>query len=580
MNKYMVLTVTKQSKTLHSAIFVSLDTKKRVHLRGNLPDLYTNMTIGLCVDGINVTDYELELTEKNIACLNRYGIDVEKYRRTLRAHLRLKEKGVTWYVASLDNTSEDENVYDALPFPEADKVHKEMINNPTDAKRLRALNKETLEIARNTHRKIAYKVDEFLGYFSEAEREGAYQQLMIAMKVLCLKAQDYSFRDGRVWDNEMKRKEDYIFANIRERIETEYNLCTPYEIEQFTRQLREEGYLCEEQIATLGSLDSSAPCIITGGAGVGKTSVIKAIIDCYAKYYGRQHILLVAPTGKASRRLAEKTGLSAMTIHRALRKVPDDSFVFYDEENRLPHRLVIVDESSMIDTALMYDLLCAVNPTSKIIFVGDHNQLYPVGYGEPFFQFLSILEEKKGVFRLNENHRADEGTDILQTATDVLEDRPVQSGRGVIVREIEFNEMQYIFDKDDQNSQIIAPRNDLCREINLFLRKGEDIMNVGDKVIALKNTELYCNGDIGYIVKKDDRKGSITVDFEGRIVEVTKAHRDDIDLAYAITVHKMQGSEAERIQVFIKKGDTFVDKRMLYTAVTRARKQLEIYYYH
>ena len=105
-------------------------------------------------------------------------------------------------------------------------------------------------------------------------------------------------------------------------------------------------------------------------------------------------------------------------------------------------------------------------------------------------------------------------------------------------------------------------------------------MNVGDKVIALKNTELYCNGDIGYIVKKDCRKGSITVDFEGRIVEVTKAHKDDIDLAYAITVHKMQGSEAERIQVFIKKGDTFVDKRMLYTAVTRARKQLEIYYYH
>lgn len=580
MNKYMVLTVTKQSKTLHSAIFVSLDTKKKAHLRGNLPDLYTNMVIGLCVDGVNVTDYELELTEKNIACLNRFNIDVEKYRRTLRAHLRLKEKGVTWYVASLDNTSEDENVYDALPFPEADKVHKEMINNPTDAKRLRALNKETLEIARNTHRKIAYKVDEFLGYFSEAEREGAYQQLMIAMKVLCLKAQDYSFRDGRVWDNEMKRKEDFIFSNLQERVESEYNLCTAYEIESFTRQLREEGYLCEEQIATLGSLDSSAPCIITGGAGVGKTSVIKAVIDCYAKYYGKNHILLVAPTGKASRRLAEKTGLSAMTIHRALRKVPDDSFVFYDENNRLPHRLVIVDESSMIDTALMYDLLSAVNPTSKIIFVGDHNQLYPVGYGEPFFQFLSILEEKKCVFHLNENHRADEDTDILQTATDVLEDRPVQSGRGVIVREIEFNEMQYIFDKDDQNSQIIAPRNDLCREINLFLRKGEDIMNVGDKVIALKNTELYCNGDIGYIVKKDCRKGSITVDFEGRIVEVTKAHKDDIDLAYAITVHKMQGSEAERIQVFIKKGDTFVDKRMLYTAVTRARKQLEIYYYH
>ena len=94
--------------------------------------------------------------------------------------------------------------------------------------------------------------------------------------------------------------------------------------------------------------------------------------------------MLVAPTGKAARRLAEKTDMNASTIHKALRKTPENGFVYYHEKNPLPYSLIIVDESSMIDTSLMYDLLKAVRESSKIIFVGDCNRLPPVGYGEPF----------------------------------------------------------------------------------------------------------------------------------------------------------------------------------------------------
>lgn len=581
MNKYMVIKVTRQGRGMHSAVFVDLASGKRQHISGNFPDLYTGMVIGLTVDGNTATDYELELTGKNIGCLQRFSIDVEEYKSTLQKHLRLKEKGIEWRIAALNNDVPDDNVYDCLPFPEADKVHKEMINNPTDAKRMKALNKETLEIARSNHRKIAYSIEEYLGYFSEAEREGAYQQLMIQLKVLTLKAESYSFRDGKVWDNEMKRKEDFVRQNIQDRLETDYPLCVPYEIENFIDRLDEEGsFLCDEQKNAIWSLDNSLPCIITGGAGVGKTSVIKAVIECYANYYGRERILLIAPTGKASRRLAQKTGLSAMTIHRALRKVPDDDFVFYNAENPLPHRLIVIDESSMIDTALMYDLLSAVNPSSKIIFVGDHNQLYPVGYGEPFFDFLQVLHKFKCVYLLKENHRQEEGTDILAAAEDVLAGRQIHSGRGVIVRDVEWDDIPNLLPKGDtEDVQIISPYNDFNAKVNHYLCKGDDELNVGDKVIALKNTKEYCNGDIGYIVAKDIRKGSFTVDFEGNRVVIKKTHKSDISLAYAITIHKMQGSEAERVIVFIPKHDNFVDKRMLYTAVTRARKQLEVYYY-
>lgn len=582
MNSYMVLKVTRQRAGQHSAIFADLSNGgKKQHISGNLPDLYTNMIIQMTVKDGRAIDYELNLTEKNIACLQKYGIDVDKYRKTLNIHSQLKEDGAAWNIASVDMESENGDIYQCLPFAEADKVHRKMINNPTDAKRLQALNKETLEIARNGHRKIAYGVEEFLSYFSEAEREGAYQQLMIHLKVLCLQAQAYSFREGKVWDNEMKHKEDFVFENIVDRCDTDYPICTREEIERFIKTLKEQGSnLCDEQIATLWSLDCSLPCIITGGAGTGKTSVIKAIIDCYSQYYKRENILLVAPTGKASRRLAEKTKLSAMTIHRALRKVPDDEFVYYHSKNPLPHRLVIVDESSMIDTALMYDLLSAVSSSSKIIFVGDHNQLYPVGYGEPFFDFLHILEEKKCVYKLSQNHRQAEGTDILNVANAVLRDEYLGDGvgAGVRIQTVRYNDLPNYFAFDEQ-TQMLSPYNKLNDDINTFMRRGNAYMNVGDKVIAMKNTEDYCNGDIGYITAVDNKRGTMTVNFEGRSVVIKGSHKCDISLAYSITIHKMQGSESDRVIVFLPKNDRFIEKRMLYTAVTRARKQLEIYYY-
>lgn len=572
MNTYLVLKATgKGTKYGRSAIVVDLSRhgSKSFRVVGNIPELYHGMFINLELGEDNtVIDYSLTLGDKNRAALEKVHINPDEYQAVLDRHKVLKKDGVGWNTAKLGL----DEIYSVLPFREADKVHKEMINNAEEPVRIEAINRKIIETARQK-RKIAYKIDEYLGYFDDIEQEGAYQQLMVSLKIMCLQASRYGLNKGTVWDNELKSKEDYIKDNIQKRKELEYELLTSFEIKTFLKTVQDSG-LEKEQLNTLWCLKNSVPCIITGGAGTGKTTVIQTLIDCYTMHYPKKNVLLIAPTGKASRRLAKKTKMPASTIHKALRKNPEDDYTFYSEENPLPHRLIIVDESSMIDTALMYDLLSAVEPTSKIVFVGDHNQLYPVGYGEPFFDFMKELS----VFRLIKNHRQSEDTDILENANRVLENKSIFSGNGIVIEDITFDDIGNILLSADENTQILSPYNNLNKQINAFLKKGKEEFNVGDKVMTIKNTKSYCNGDIGRVTKIDS-KGIITVDIEGKTVEITEAHLSDLSLAYSITIHKMQGSEAKRVIVFIPQNDNMVDKRMLYTAITRAKSQLELYYF-
>ncbi len=561
----------KGTKSVRNAIVLPLGEKggRVFFVTGNIPELYHGMFIEMELDEANcVVDYELVLGEKNLQALEKAGVNTEEYQAILERHTILKKDGVGWNVAKLGL----DEIYSVLPFGEADRVHKEMLDNASEPTRVEAINRKIIENGRNK-RKIAYKIEEYLGMFDSVEQEGAYQQLMVSLKMLCLQASRYGLQNGKVWDSEMKSKEDYVKENIQKRKALEYQLLTDYEIQSFLSTAKNRG-LEQEQLDTLWCLRDSVPCIITGGAGVGKTTVIQTLIDCYAMHYSRKNVLLIAPTGKASRRLADKTKMPASTIHKALRKNPEDDYVYFNEENPLPHRLIIVDESSMIDTALMYDLLSAVDATSKIVFVGDHNQLYPVGYGEPFFDFLQELD----VFRLVVNHRQSEDTDILENANNVLEDKPISSGRGIVVADITFNDIGDILLTEDERTQIISPYNDLNAQINAFLKKGDKQFNVGDKVMTTANTKTYCNGDIG-TVTEIGKNGTVTMDIDGRKVKITKGNINHLVLAYSVTVHKMQGSEAERIIVFIPKGDSLVGKRMLYTAITRAREQLEIYFF-
>ncbi len=573
MNNYLVIKVVQQYCRIVVVSLGKTSHRKKLCVTGNLPELYKGLTISLELHGADetaVTDYRLNLTEKNLAVLTRNRVNTENYRNFLEHHMKLKEKGITWRTVATEISS----LYEKMPFHDADRIHKEIVDDAKEETRLKAISKQILETARK-RRKINYQIEEYLSYFDEVEQQGAYQQLMISLKMLCLQASSYGFKDGMVYDNELKQKEDFVRQNIVERIQSEYSLLTEPEIQEYVETIKDKGFE-KEQIDVLWGLISSNPCIVTGGAGVGKTSVIKCLIDCYAMHYNRAGILLVAPTGKATRRLAEKTDMNASTIHKALRKNPENGFVYYHEKNPLPYSLIIVDESSMIDTSLMYDLLKAVRESSKIIFVGDCNQLYPVGYGEPFFDFMEMLD----VFYLRINHRQSDDTDILNVANDALEGKCIESGRGVIVSDISYIQIGEILEsiQEHDNLQILSPYNDLNLQINNYLKKGEEKLNVGDKIMTTRNTEDYCNGDIGTVLKSY-RDGGILIQIDGRNILVRKNDIGDISLAYAVTIHKMQGSEADKIIVFLPRKAKNVDNKMLYTAFTRARKQLEIYYY-
>lgn len=595
---YLVLKICKQGVRI---VAINLSVKEKVNIVGNLPELYHGMTIKIQAERreeydntyktLKCIDYELSLTPKNVAQLEKKEIDVEKYGRILNVHKQFKDEGLVWKTAA----TETGLLYSRLPFDRADKIHRLLVDDPNDDARIKAISRKVIETGRAKN-KITYGIDEYLTMFDDIEKQGAYSKLTVIQKLKCLESDNYGLSKNNIFDAEMQKKDDFVIKNIKERVTNERDFLKQEEIDDFVNALRKSSKLAEEQLCVLNCLIDNLPCIVTGGAGTGKTSIIKAILDCYAKYHGKKGILLLAPTGKASRRLAEKTKYEAGTIHRALRKCPDDNFVYYNEKKRLPYRLIVIDESSMIDTALMYDLLKATDYRAKLIFVGDHNQLSPVGYGEPFKDFFDFLE----VFNLTENHRQEEGTDILQNAAAVLEGKGIKSGRGITVKHIAFQEIEGILDATgrDKNVQFISPYNNLNNQINDYLRisskynaddelLAEEItdglyapnkFSVGDKVMTIRNAEKYCNGDVGYI-SRIAQSGNITVNIDGRSVCIKKSDIKDLTFAYAITVHKMQGSESDKVIVFIPENDGLMDRHMLYTAITRARKELEIYYY-
>lgn len=335
MKEYLVTKICKQGQRI---TVIPLDKsgtsgsrgKGRHHycITGNFPALYPQMILQFELQNMTMTDYQLELTERNRGILLKHHVAEGIYAETLAHHQKMKQDGFTWEDAKVGT----DKVYDRFEFYRADRIHKNLVNNATDEHRLNAINRNVIQTGRQ-HRKICYSMNEFFRYFDYVEEQGSYDKLIMPLKAMCLQAGCYGVRNNMVFDTEMKEKEDFVIQNIMERVRNGnyYQLLTTWEIDSFIRS-KQGSYLADEQLNVMNCLYSSVPCIVTGGAGTGKTSVIKTLIECYAKYYGKSYILLAAPTGKASRRLAEKTGMPACTIHKALRKSLTDDFTYYNEK--------------------------------------------------------------------------------------------------------------------------------------------------------------------------------------------------------------------------------------------------------
>ena len=351
--------------------------------------------------------------------------------------------------------------------------------------------------------------------------------------------------------------------------------------------------------------------IITGGPGTGKTTIIKAILELYRIInklsYGELNakVALLAPTGRASKRMSEATLFPSSTIHRFLKWQKEQNKFQINEYNKSKVEFVIIDEASMIDTYLMDSLLKGISVNCKIIIVGDDHQLPSVGPGDVLHDLIEsdMLE----VVKLKDEYRQDEGSNIITLAYDI---------RRKTINEKIFNvkdDLTFIScldsevitniidiyntykDLDYHELQILAPMYKGLNGIDIInnkiqelfnkksnnkkeIRIGEVTFREGDKVIQLTNMpdENIYNGDIGIISEIiNSKKKEISIDFDGNLVKYTPSNFNNFRLAYSISIHKSQGSEFDVVIIPIVKGyNKMLYQKLIYTAVTRTKSKL------
>jgi exodeoxyribonuclease V alpha subunit len=369
--------------------------------------------------------------------------------------------------------------------------------------------------------------------------------------------------------------------------------------------------LSTQQEAILSDMLSHKISVITGGPGTGKTTLIRAVTAVMEGL--KRRVLLVAPTGRAARRLAEVTGRSAATLHKALGYNLADGRFERDEDDQLAADVVVVDEASMVDTLLMAQLIRAISVTATLILVGDEFQLPSVGPGNVLADL--IRSEKVVTFRLTEIFRQETESRIVINAHRILQGLPpVISPPGDSELPSEFNFIQQA--NPEKVVQIVV---DLCRQdiprhfrldpirdiqvltpmhrgpvgtlnLNRVLQEAlnpaverVDVMGrrfkVGDKVMHLRNNyrkEVF-NGDIGILAGIDLENERADVAYDGRTVSYDFVELDEITPAYAISVHKSQGSEYPAVVIpLLTQHYVMLQRNLLYTALSRGKQVVVI----
>lgn len=347
---------------------------------------------------------------------------------------------------------------------------------------------------------------------------------------------------------------------------------------------------------------SSKVMVLTGGPGTGKTTTTMGIISAY-KSAGCE-VILAAPTGRAAKRMSEATGMESKTIHRLLEYNPQKGYV-KNAENPLEGDVLILDECSMIDIMLMYNLIKAIPPAMTLIIVGDTDQLPSVGAGNVLNDI--ITSGTVPVVRLQRIFRQAQGSRIITNAHNINQGKPIdmsnakgtdffftaesspESALREIVELCAKRLPDYYHADPVKDIQVLTPmqrgvigavnlNNELQKTLNpetVCLKRGAIEYRLRDKVMQIRNNydkEVF-NGDIGIIcdVNTDDRE--LSVNFDGRIIKYDITELDELVLAYATTIHKAQGSEYPIVVMpFMMTHYVMLQRNLLYTGVTRAKK--------
>ena len=339
--------------------------------------------------------------------------------------------------------------------------------------------------------------------------------------------------------------------------------------------------------------------VVTGGPGTGKTTIIQAFV----RFFGSKglKVSLAAPTGRAAKRMSEITGQEAKTIHRLLEYNPKEGLFRRNERNPLDAHVVVIDEASMLDLLLASSLLKAIRPSTSVILVGDVDQLPPVGPGNflrdmieagrfPVQKLTRIFRQEEGGSIVDNAHRINGGEFPVFSRTSgefyLLEQENPSRVADMIV-DLCSTRIPARYSLDGVSDiQVLSPmyKGDAgATNLNLRLqdalnpggkRLGDMKFRIGDKVMQLRNNyeKMVFNGDLGRVVDFDPSGPRLTVQFDYR-VDYDRSELDELTLAYAVTVHKSQGSEFPGVVMpLLTQHYIMLYRNLLYTAVTRARR--------
>lgn len=557
--------------------------------------------------------------------LNQYGVS------NALAMKIYKEYGIKVMKIVRENPYRLADDIAGVGFKTADEIALRMGFSPESSMRMKAGISFALSMAAsNGHTYLLYEdlyeeSKRLLG-ISEAEFESDIYELTIERKIVLKEVKG----ERRVYNNNLYYMELTVARKLLDLNAKSENNYKVMEAKVKEVEAKTGIKLGDLQRKAVYEAVESGLVIITGGPGTGKTTTINAIIKLFEMQ--NMEILLAAPTGRAAKRMTETTGMEAQTIHRLLELNgnPEEGGSMRFERNELnplEADVIIIDEMSMVDIYLMYSLLKAVTVGTRLILVGDVNQLPSVGPGKVLKDIIS--SEKFNVVRLSEIFRQAAESDIITNAHKInagqsirLDNKSkdffmlsmsssIQIQRALVSLIAE--KLPPYVDATKYDIQVLTPsrKGELGVEnLNKILQQyinppapgkrekqwGEVIFRENDKVMQIKNDYQMewkivtkkgltikegsgvFNGDCGIIREINEFAGTVTVEFdEGKLVEYTGATLEELELAYAITIHKSQGSEYPAVIIpLLNAPRPLLNRNLLYTAVTRARKCVTI----
>ena len=510
------------------------------------------------------------------------------------------------------------NIYDIeddidMSFIELDKIAKNIGYELNDERRLEALTIYTIKVLTFNNGDTYLYFDEMYKYikkYTDNLEESVFEYILLKLSKL---KRIYIYRDKYYLDDHYEA-EVYITDRLTKLNELQRRKLP--KLEDKIRILEEHNnilYDKSQKDAIIKALNNNLT-IITGGPGTGKTTIIKCIVRLLIDIYkiNEQKIALLAPTGRAAKKLMETTKIPASTIHKYLRWDKDSNLFEVDEGNPNKQEYIIVDESSMIDTMLLSALLKGTLRNAKYIFVGDYYQLPSVSQGQILKDMIdsNVLD----VIRLNCLYRQSEGSYIIDLAKEIkdkeLSDKYLKKTDDYnfigcpdnqILESIK-NIVEIALEKGycEKDIQILAPLyktqngiDSLNKTLQQIMNKpskskveitsGEIIYREGDKILQLVNDpdNFISNGDIGYIEKiipaskSKSKKNEVTINFDGTMVTYTPKDFINITHGYAISIHKSQGGEFKLVIIpFTRSFKRMLYNKLVYTAVTRAKEKL------